>query len=170
MDKKKFFILICYIVVFSFYFSGSIVKAESLFFDTFEYFDSPLNHGWRTSDPLYPTYGYNVGIGWTETVIDFAEGSRVLNVYSNPSVFNQLEPYTIYNFNLIDQETSELVDKRILSFKINARFAVEYFAMFQFCVEVETMEGERKTLVYRAVEGPEPKEKGDTIDVCLGRQ
>jgi hypothetical protein len=158
------------IVSFAISFSNSTALADSVTFDTFEYWDSPFNHGWRTSDPPYPVYGYGVGIGRIETVVDFDEGSRVLWVKSIPSVFNQLQPYSIANFNLIDSETGNLLDKKIISFKIIAHFEVEYFAMFQFCVVVTTTDDETRTIVYRPVEGPAPVERDEIIDVCIGRQ
>ena len=153
------------------FFTSSAALAVNLTFDTFEYWDSPLNHGWHTSDPSYPVYGYNVGTGNLQTLIDFAEGSRVLQVKSTPSVFNQMQPYTIYNSSLIDPQTGNLVNKKVISFKLQAPLAVEYFAMVQFCVAVTTTAGEAKTLVYRPVEGPGPVLKSqDIIEVCIGRQ
>jgi len=152
-------------------FTGSEALAFSLTFDSFEYWDSPMNHGWRTSDPAYPLYGYTIGTGSLQTVIDFAEGSRILQVKSALSVFNQMQPYTVYNSSLIDPQTHALVNKKIISFKLQAPLAVEYFAMVQFCVAVTTTSGETKTLVYRPVEGPAPVlTSPDTIDVCIGRQ
>ncbi|MEW6381411.1 MAG: hypothetical protein AB1611_17665 [bacterium] len=171
MFTRKLLIIILFCTLFlSALFSGSAALATSLAFDTFEYWDSPLNHGWRTSDPAYPVYGYNIGTGALQTLVDFAEGSRVLQVQSTPSVFNQLMPYQIYNSNLIDQLTGSPLSKKVISFKLQAPLAVEYFAMFQFCVAVVTTGNENKTLVYRPVEGPGPVKKGDTIEVCLGRQ
>ena len=173
MDKKKLLtivIVMVFIFPIAFCFVCSTVQAENIVFDTFEYWDSPLNHSWRTSDPTYPVFGYQVGSGWVETLVDFAEGSRVLQVNSRPSVFNQLEPYTLYNYNLIDPQTEDFVDKKVISFKMRAPLAVEYFDMFRFCVVVTTTDDETKTLVYRPVKGPEPTEKDDIIDVCIGRQ
>jgi len=171
VDKKKL-LIICLVFVFPvvFYFLCSIAQAESIAFDTFEYWDSPLNHGWQTADPPYPVFGYQVGFGAVETLVDFAEGSRVLQTNSQASVFNQLEPYTLFNYNLIDSETENFVDKKVIAFKMRAPFATEYFDMFRFCVVVTTSDDETKTLVYRPVKGPEPTEKGDTIEVCIGRQ
>ncbi len=171
VDKKKL-LIIGLVFVFSmvFYFLSSIAHAENIAFDTFEYWDSPLNHGWQTSDPPYPVFGYQVGFGGVETLVDFAEGSRVLQTNGQASVFNQLEPYTLFNYNLIDSETENFVDKKVISFKMRAPFAIEYFDMFRFCVVVTTTDDETKTLVYRPVKGPEPTEKGDIIEVCIGRQ
>lgn len=176
MHKRKHLTIFLSIVLFSAlylsaFFTSSAALAKSLTFDTFEYWDTPLNHGWQTSDPSYPMYGYNVGTGNLQTLIDFAEGSRVLQVKSTPSVFNQLQPYTIYNSSLIDQQTGNLVTQKVISLKIQAPLAVEYFAMIQVCVAVTTTAGEAKTLIYRPVEGSGPVLKSqDTIDVCIGRQ
>jgi len=171
VDTRKLLIIILWFIIsLSTFLASSTVLATSVAFDTFEYWDSPLNHGWRTSDPTYPVFGYNVGVGRLQTLVDFAEGSRVLQVQSIPSVFNQLTPYQIYNSNLIDPQTGNLIKKKVISFKIQAPLEVEYFAMFQFCVAVVTTSGENKVLVYRPVEGPGPMLKGDIIEVCLGRQ
>ncbi|MGA1872012.1 MAG: hypothetical protein ACMUJM_26140 [bacterium] len=56
--------------------------------DNFEYHDSPLNHGWIQEEPPYPVYGFGIGYALTlETVLDFAEGSRVMEAYRPASVF-----------------------------------------------------------------------------------
>ncbi|MGA1870025.1 MAG: hypothetical protein ACMUJM_15935 [bacterium] len=56
--------------------------------DNFEYHDSPLNHGWIQEEPPYPVYGFGVGYALTlETVLDFAEGSRVMEAYRPASIF-----------------------------------------------------------------------------------
>ncbi|MEW5801353.1 MAG: hypothetical protein AB1847_04530 [bacterium] len=172
MYKRKLLTIgLFFALIWSIIFTGHVTLAASLAFDTFEYWDSPLNHGWQTSDPAYPVLGYNIGTGNLQTLVDFSEGSRVLQVNSTPSVFNQLQPYQIYNSNLINPQTGAAVNQKVISFKMHAPFAVEYFAMFQFCVVVVTTDDESKTLVYRPVEGPGPVQKGqDTIDVCLGRQ
>lgn len=172
MDKKTLHrIVLCLVLlIIGFSFFCSSVSAESLMFEGFEYWDTPLNHGWRTSDPPYPVFGFGVGLGRVETLLDFAEGSRVLQVQSNASVFNQMQPYTLSNYNLLNPDTGEYVDKKVISFKIQTQFAIEYFDSFQFCVVVETTDDEVKTITYRPIREFEPTEKGDVIDVGIGRQ
>ena len=68
--------------------------------DNFQYWNSPRDNGWEAYEPSYPIYGAGIGLGTMETVVDFQEGSRVMDVYSNPSVFmpmggNTYNPYTI---------------------------------------------------------------------------
>jgi len=65
-----------------------------LLIDNFEYFDSPYNHGWVQVEPPYPVYGYGLGYATIfNTVLDLAEGSRVLDVYRPSSVFLIGTPY-----------------------------------------------------------------------------
>ena len=61
---------------------------DHILVDNFEYWDSPYNHGWRQEEPGYPTYGF--GIGYAQifnTIPDLQDGSRVLDVFRQSSIF-----------------------------------------------------------------------------------
>ncbi|MEW5818212.1 MAG: hypothetical protein AB1798_22840, partial [Spirochaetota bacterium] len=55
--------------------------------DDFEYWDSPMNHGWTTNEPLYPVWGNGIGYGNLQTLLDSRIGSRVMAVTMPYSVF-----------------------------------------------------------------------------------
>jgi len=62
--------------------------------DNFEYWDSPLNHGWIQQEPPYPYYGFGLGYAAIfRTVLDLRDGSRVLDVYRPSSIFLLGTPY-----------------------------------------------------------------------------
>jgi hypothetical protein len=123
--------------------TGNALKTAQgdILLDNFEYYDSPLNHGWQQEEPSYPIYGGTVGYGSLNGLLDFAEGSRVLDVYRPASVFLPFNsiymPYTITkgtayqngnSLSLIDANNAEL------SFKVRAPLSVESFDTFSFVV------------------------------------
>jgi len=136
-------------------------QGESFVLDDFEYWDSPLNHGWQSSDYAYPVMGYGVGYGSQSTQIDMAEGSRVLTVNCNPSVFNGLQPYCMANYHLRDPETGKTPDKTCFSYKVKAPISFEVFTQMRCCLLVKTQENERLWLIYIPVEGRELQDPGD---------
>ncbi|MEW6381727.1 MAG: hypothetical protein AB1611_19285 [bacterium] len=109
--------------------------------DNFEYWDSPLNHGWQLGEPAYPVYGGSAGYGTVNGVVDFQEGSRVLDVYRPASIFlpfsSQYMPYTITKAAVYPNGNSLVpisADNADLSFKIRAPLAIENFDTFSFVV------------------------------------
>jgi hypothetical protein len=71
--------------------------------DNFQYWKDARSMGWSVEEPDYPVYGAGIGYGNLQTVIDFEEGSRVLDVNRAASVFlpfnnPQLTPYRISKF------------------------------------------------------------------------
>ncbi|MGA1825251.1 MAG: hypothetical protein ACMUIP_11380 [bacterium] len=143
---------------------------EDIVFDDFEYWDSPRNYGWTTSDPAYPVFGFGIGYGLIETVLDFQQGSRILNVTYDMSVFNGLEPYYIYNFNTINPITGEYLSHKIVSFKIRSQFAVEGFEMTEFAVAITTSGGENLFLIYHLKDGPRAFLEQYKIHLFLGKE
>ncbi|MEW5801553.1 MAG: hypothetical protein AB1847_05535 [bacterium] len=122
---------------------GNALKTArgDILLDNFEYWDSPLNHGWHTEEPSYPVFGGGVGYGMLNCVIDFEEGSKVLDVYRPASVFlpfdSQYMPYTITkstyypngdSISPIDANNAEL------SFKVRAPIAFDSFNTFSFII------------------------------------
>ncbi|MGA1867560.1 MAG: hypothetical protein ACMUJM_03325 [bacterium] len=133
-----------------------IDDGTSILIDNFEYFDSPYNHNWHTSDPAYPVWGFGVGYGTFETILDSAEGSRVLKTYRPSTVFMpNMERYMIMNNFAITGPipvgtgsyiwdpshnegqwvtTGGIEGFPYIEFKINAPVAIEEFDMFEFQV------------------------------------
>ncbi|MBN2373377.1 hypothetical protein JXL19_06305 [bacterium] len=144
-------------------------SCEMIIFDDFEYWSSPHNYGWHTSDPQFPVFGFGIGYGNMRTVLDLQEGSRTLEVLYTPSIFNKLEPYTIFNFDTYDPKTGEYINKKVISFKIWSQFAVESFQMFNFNVLIKTKSNKNFRINYRPVDGDSPKLADDQIIVNIGR-
>ncbi|MGA1824484.1 MAG: hypothetical protein ACMUIP_07440, partial [bacterium] len=123
--------------------------------DNFEYFDSPHNHDWFTSDPAYPVWGFGIGYGRFQTLLDFAEGSRVMETYRASTVFMPyMERYRVTN-NLTTTGSIPVgagsyvwdpthsgghwssTDRAIpgfpfVGFKVRAPVRIEHFDMFEF--------------------------------------
>lgn len=126
---------------------SNLAKGEGdLLVDNFEYWDSPYNHGWRQVEPLYPVYGLGIGYAHVfQTVIDFQEGSRVLDVRRPPSIFIINTPYKkhgitydLYNPAQPGSNTLsagiDLAKTPILSFKFRAPLGIEEFDIFEMNV------------------------------------
>jgi hypothetical protein len=129
--------------------------------DNFEYWNDPKNHGWIVYEPTYPTYGYGIGYGQVMTTQDAREGSHVLDVYRNASVFLPFNepplsdpagdkyrymPFTIIrSCNYLDAtgaiQTSVPGRFNLLSFKVRAPLSVEMFDTFRFVVDITTDQG-----------------------------
>lgn len=138
-------------------------------YDDFEYWSTPQNFGWKTQEPSYPVFGFGIGYGAMRTIIDLQEGSRVLEVLYNPTVFNRLEPYTIYNNMRMDQ-TGNYITQKIISFKIWSEFAIEDFQLFKFIVSVKTKSNKNYFLTYRPTDTPEPKLVQNSLIINIGRE
>ncbi|MGA1868049.1 MAG: hypothetical protein ACMUJM_05815 [bacterium] len=166
--KRVIYLLFCTFIIHLLLFR--ICFSEDILFDNFEYWDSPQNHGWYTSDPAYPVFGFGIGYGHIETVLDLQQGSRVLNVNYDMSVFNGLEPYYIYNINTLHPITGDYLSHKYLSFKMRSQFAVESFEMTEFIVMINTTSGKSLYLVYHVRDGQRAILKDDTIDIFLGKE
>lgn len=129
--------------------------------DNFEYWDDAKNHGWISCEPDYPVWGYGIGYGQILTVMDFQEGSRVLDVYrpvsaflpfTEPPLSNPLAdrlrymPYTIIRPLNINFGTSG--PHSLLSFKVRAPLSVEQFDTFRVIVDVTTSLGGFARIVF----------------------
>jgi hypothetical protein len=137
-----------------------VTRCEAFVSDDFEYWNSPSNHGWTTSDPSYPVMGYNVGYGLISTQPDPPEGSRVLTVHSTPSVFNRLQPYCLANYHLKDPNTGQTPQQTGFSYKIKAPESLEKFKLVQCYLLINTEEGEWIWLNYFPLEGKDPVDLG----------
>jgi len=114
--------------------------------DNFEYWDSPYNHGWRQSEPAYPTYGFGMGYATIfNTILDLQEGSRVLDVYRPASVFLIGTPYEKHMIlhglssppSAIDQDGENFINLNknpVLSFQFRAPLGIEKWDIFELIV------------------------------------
>jgi hypothetical protein len=133
--------------------------------DNFQYWKEPRSMGWTAEEPDYPVYGAGIGYGDMRTVVDFEEGSRVLDVNRATSVFlpfnnPQLMPYRIskainsglpippWPFNCFPSCTgiancgAPLPGLyNMLSFKVRAPLAIEQFDTFRMIVNVVLTDG-----------------------------
>ncbi|MCL6583932.1 MAG: hypothetical protein K6U11_09875 [bacterium] len=101
---------------------------KGVLIDNFEYWDSPRNHGWRTYEPPYPIWGRGVGYGEILTVLDFNQGSRVLEAHMPYSIF-----LPAYNMQLvIEKSITPAIAANQLWASIRAPLEVEQFALFKF--------------------------------------
>jgi hypothetical protein len=142
--------LLCLAVLFLFYHRAA---AETIRWQDFEYWDSPENWGWKTSSYAYPYYGVGIGYGNLRTILDYTEGSRVLQATSStPSVFNQLERFWIMNDNIsyTDQSgaTRPITQHKVVSFNIEENVGLEQWDQFEFQVGVKTVSGHYAVLGY----------------------
>jgi len=124
------------------------LSTGGILIDNFEYWDSPRNHGWMTNEPAYPVWGYGIGYGDLATILDYREGSRVLDVSMPASVFlPNIQRFSISKeiFNPDSQAMSSHLpldpNNAYLSFKIRAPLAIENFASFCFMVMGDLSDG-----------------------------
>jgi len=144
-------------------FSASTAASRSLVIDDFEYWDSPYNHGWESSDYAYPVMGYGIGYGQIFTQLDFAEGSRVLTVHYQPSVFNRMEPYCLANYKLKDPETGQAPKTVGFSYKLKAPISFENFTHLRCFLLIKTSESGWLWLSYLPVEGKKVQDLGNFL-------
>lgn len=127
--------------------------APGVLLDNFEYWETPQNHGWTINHPGmpggYPLWGIGVGIGAIETVIDFQEGSRVLEAYMPATLFVP----NIERFSIVYQPTIAVPvnDYSVFSVKMRSPVAVENFDTYEFVIL--TTAGIEFHLIPRAASG-----------------
>ncbi|MGA1870868.1 MAG: hypothetical protein ACMUJM_20215 [bacterium] len=124
--------------------------------DNFEYWDSPYNHGWLQATPPYPVHGFGIGYSVNfETIVDYREGSRVMNAFRPSSEFllsTEYEKYFVTKFLespptssnphyhsgiSLDQNSPDRT--AILSFKFWAPMGIELWDIFEFHVHGTTL-------------------------------
>ena len=112
--------------------------APGVILDNFEYWDSPQDHGWTLVHPGmpngYPVWGVGLGVGTIENVIDFQQGSRVLEAFMPATVMvpniqrfaiSYQSPYTtVYT---LDQLS-------VFSIKMRSPVSVETFDTFEIVI------------------------------------
>ncbi|MGA1826052.1 MAG: hypothetical protein ACMUIP_15460 [bacterium] len=173
MKSIRIIVLICFMIALTVFYAHPILFAEDIgtiynppsfssqpllvpaqsttsgdiLIDNFEYWDSPYNHGWMQEIPAYPTFGFGIGYSVNfETLLDYKEGSRVLNAYRPSSEFLLSTPYEKYFVTKYLSETSSIAlypgapDKAaVLSFKYWAPLGIESWDMFELQVHGSTL-------------------------------
>lgn len=129
IGNKRFYLVIAILFAVTLMFSLGPVCAQdtgTLVIDSFEYWDNPQNMGWQIIHPGletgYPVWGMGLGIGQLQTLIDFQEGSRVLEAYM---------PATLMVPNIqrmmIRKAIQAPADYSVLSLKLRSPVAIETF-------------------------------------------
>jgi hypothetical protein len=118
----------------------------TILLDNFQYWNSPRDMGWEAFEPAYPTFGAGIGLGIMETVVDFQEGSRVMEVHSTPSTFLPMggdiyNPYTITkdaNFRSLNNVEFTGIPGAFsqMDVQVKAPLSVEWFDTFRIIVRV----------------------------------
>ncbi|MGA1875610.1 MAG: hypothetical protein ACMUIA_08375, partial [bacterium] len=90
----------------------------------------------QTNEPPYPVWGYGIGYGALQTILDFEQGSRVLDAYQPYSIFlptNRMQ-MAIHKM-IIDPEDGAIgVQANVLWMSIRAPMEIEQFALFKIQV------------------------------------
>ncbi len=164
---------------------GDADDPDAYLVDNFEYFSSPRNMGWNPIEPAYPVWGYGLGYAELTTVLDFEEGSRVLDSKRPFSVFLIETPYKGYSMTkytkYYDEDTEEAEDIPgtycVFSVMMRMPFGYEWFQMPSAKVTFET-ESEKTISIkfiarqdaYNAEIKPTDEiDDNTTITVLLGR-
>jgi hypothetical protein len=106
--------------------------------DNFEYWEDPKNQGWQVNEPGYPNgypiWGMNIGAGLMSTVLDFQEGSRVLEVFYGANVLvPDMQKYAIAKQIGLDT-TAAATNLPVLSMKFRAPVSIEDFDSYEIIV------------------------------------
>ena len=122
---------------------GSAADANSCdiaLVDNFEYWNNPRNMGWQPVEPPYPVYGYGLGYGQLNNVLDFEQGSKVLDVYRPMSVFlmtTMFEVYRIQKQCMFPSGKSISGDNCVMHLELRAPLAIEQFDQFTLLVNTK---------------------------------
>jgi len=113
-------------------------RAPGVILDNFEYWDSPQDHGWTLQHPGmpngYPVWGVGLGVGTISNVIDFQQGSRVLEAYMPATVMvPDIQRFTITYTNSITAAYT-LDEMSVFSLKMRSPVSVETFDTFEIVV------------------------------------
>ncbi|MGA1826605.1 MAG: hypothetical protein ACMUIP_18280 [bacterium] len=108
----------------------ALLPSGVLVLDNFEYWETPQNQGWNVDEPGYPNgypvWGMNIGAGMLATVLDFQEGSRVLEVFYGSNVFvPNMQRYAIQKLVGLDNSLP------VLSMKMRAPVSIESFDSYE---------------------------------------
>jgi len=153
--------------------------SDGILLDNFEYWNSPEQMGWEFINLCYP---YPYSSAWHPTylnlnnLLDFDEGSKVLDVYIPPDPFLL---WVLNNQTLAVRKKAAYInsngvvfdsipdDFHFLHFKVRAPLAVEQCQTFRFEVEVTTKSnGHAKIVIIPKdkVEGVSPVDALETVE------
>jgi hypothetical protein len=130
-----------------------IDDAAIVLLDNFEYWNNPRNMGWMVQEPPYPVWGYGLGYAQLNCVVDFEQGSKVLDVYRQMSVFLMGTPYEVLTITkgcslLCDDSADDNDSPRsipgsnsIMHVEIRAPLAIEQFDQFEIILAVKATSG-----------------------------
>jgi hypothetical protein len=112
--------------------------APGLILDNFEYWDSPQDHGWTLQHPGmpngYPVWGIGLGVGTIQNVVDFQQGSRVLEAYMPATVMvPNIQRFTI-SFSSPYTSIYTLDQLSVFSVKMRSPVAVETFDTYEIVI------------------------------------
>jgi hypothetical protein len=112
--------------------------APGVILDNFEYWDSPQDHGWTLQHPGmpngYPVWGVGLGVGTIENVIDFQQGSRVLEAYMPATVMvPNIQRFTI-SYSSPYTSVYTLDQLSVFSVKMRSPVSVETFDTFEIVI------------------------------------
>lgn len=156
--------------------------------DNFEYWNNVRNMGWQVFEPAYPVWGYGIGYAQLNCILDFEEGSRVLDAKRPFPVFlfnteyqgfKMVKPAQYY-----DSSTDEAENipgtYSIFSVKMRMPFGIEHFQKPSATVTFDTTNAKNISIKFIAREqsySTEPEdEPADSIDddtaivILLGRE
>lgn len=138
--------------------------------DNFEYWNNPRNMGWMVQEPPYPVWGAGLGYAQVNNILDFEQGSRVLDVYRQMSVFLMGTGYDVLQISkgcaIMDKndDTRSIPGANaLMSVEVRAPLAIEQFDQFSIVVNVivnSSSKGsaadtdQKVTIVFRPMEGP----------------
>ena len=103
--------------------------------DNFEYWNNVRNMGWQVFEPPYPVWGYGIGYAQLDCILDFEEGSRVLDAKRPFPVFLFNTPYQGFKMVKAAQYYDRGSDTgknipgsySIFSIKMRMPFGIEHF-------------------------------------------
>lgn len=112
--------------------------APGVILDNFEYWDSPQDHGWSLQHPGmpngYPVWGVGLGVGTINNVIDFQQGSRVLEAYMAASVMvPNIQRFTI-SYSSPYTSVYTLDQLSVFSLKMRSPVSIETFDTFEIVI------------------------------------
>ncbi|MGA1794764.1 MAG: hypothetical protein ACMUIL_02795 [bacterium] len=153
---------------------GIAIDEGDILVDAFEYWESPLEHGWQLLESPYVTYGFGMGfVGVFATVLDLQQGTRVLDVRRPASVFllstlNQGEsirrplvtpPSAMH---LEGQAWVSLAENPVLSLDFRAPLGTQDRDIFDMTV---TGKGGGRKVVLRLISMEPPSEAGEGAEM-----
>ena len=114
---------------------ASDTNPDAYLLDNFEYWNNPRNMGWHVFEPPYPVWGYSIGYAQLNCILDFEEGSKVLDSKRPFPVFLFNTPYQCFKMSKAAQYYDESSDEvknipgaySMFSIKMRMHLGLEHF-------------------------------------------